>query len=289
MPVVSRVDPRALAAAHRRLAESYLRQQEALGCIRPEWRFAWVDAGGAIRARVVYWGLPGAEQPCLLDVVLGDDDQATTELLATSLRDLAIGTIDYQPTRETGADRGADEPPALEACGFALVAIQERLVHSGPAPDVPVMPDVALRSVREVGYDPLIPLSEMVRSATADRATATPADAAGDVAALREAHHDPGWWSIAFAAGSPVGFVLPIRTDGGPVIGDIGVVPAARGRGIGHLLLAHATSATLAVTGRVGADVDEDNRAMLAIATATGFTRYATRAHYARSGAAAFA
>ena len=283
--MVAALDLGSFAAAHQRLTELYLRRQEALGCIRPEWRYAWVDATGAIRARAVFWGLPGADRPLLLDVVLGDDGEATAVLLAAGLRELAIGAIDYQPTRALGAGRGADEPSALEACGFALVATQTRLLHSGPPPAVDALSGVELRAIAEVGYDTLPSLVAEVRRATADRGTGDRTDGDAEVASLRQVAHDPRWWTLAIETGRPVGYVLPIRTDGGPVIGDIGVVPAARGRGIGRLLLAHGTAAVLGETGLVGADVDDQNAAMLAVASSLGFVTVAGRAHWVRTDA----
>jgi GNAT superfamily N-acetyltransferase len=276
------LDLRACAAPHPRLAEAYLERQESLGSIRPEWRFAAVGGGGEILARVSYWGLPAGDAPCLLDVVIGADEQATIELLAHSLGELGIGAIDYQPTRAAGCGRGMDEPSALEACGFALVATQQRLLHRGPPPPVPVISGFALRSVQELAYGDLVPLVAAVRSATADRATFMRPDVAAEIAALRAVAHDPAWWIVACEGDLPVGFVLPIRTDGGPVIGDIGVVPSARGRGVGRMLLAHGTAAVLGETGRVGADVDDANAAMLATASAVGYRAYAARAHYRR-------
>jgi GNAT superfamily N-acetyltransferase len=281
--VVVAPDLGSFAAAHPRLTEAYLRRQDALGCTRPEWRFAWVDATDAIRARAAFWALPGTDRPLLLDVVLGDDDEATAALLAAGLRQLAIGAIDYQVTRALGAGRGADEPAALEACGFALVATQTRLLHSGPPPADDARSGVELRAIAEVGYDALGPLVTAVRRATADRATGERADGDAEVASLRRIAHDPRWWTLAVETGRPVGYVLPVRTDGGPVIADIGVVPSARGRGIGRLLLAHGTAAVLGETGQVGADVDDPNAAMLAAASAVGFRAHAARAHLART------
>jgi hypothetical protein len=282
--VVSGLDlARFAARSHRRLDHGYLRDQETRRSIRPEWRFAWLDAGCEIRARVLYWGLPGADRPCLLDVVLGDDDGATTELLAESLRRLGIGAIDYQATRALGAGRGADEPTALEACGFALVATQRRLCHSGPPPPIRTVSGVDLRSIADVGYEALVPLVAAVRRATADRATTGRTDAPSEIAALRDVAHQPSWWTVAYDDCSPVGFVLPIQTDGGPVIGDIGVVPMARGRGIGCQLLAHGTATMLGESGRVGADVDDGNVAMLATAASVGYIAIAGRAHWVRT------
>ena len=283
MPVVSCLDLDRFATGHRRLTEDYLRRQEALGCIRPEWRFAMLDAGGAIRARATYWGLPGSDRPFLLDVIIADDDDSAAELLAESLRRLRLGAIDYQPTRAPGAGRGPDEPQALEANGFALVATQQRLLHTGPPPAVPVVAGVELRPIVQLGDSVLLPLVIAVRRATADRATGERLDAEGEIAGLRQVAHDPAWWTVACDGGRPVGFVLPVRTDGGPVIGDIGVVPEARGRGIGRLLLAHGTAAVLGETGCVGADVDDQNPAMLATAAAVGYRATGTRAHYRRA------
>jgi GNAT superfamily N-acetyltransferase len=283
--LVAGIDVAAFAATHARLTAAYLTAQERLGCIRPSWRFAWV-AGGAITARVVYWGLRGASAPCLVDVVLGDDDPATTQLLAASLDRLGIGAIDYQPTRTPGAGRSPSvEPAALEACGFALVATQRRLRHAGPAPAVVPVPEITLATADDVGDDALAALIAEVRAATADRATAGGADAAEVVASLRACDHEPAWWTIAIdrRAARPVGFVLPIRTDGDPAIADIGVVPGARGRGLGRLLLAHATAAVLPGAGGVVADVDDDNAAMLAAAARVGYQPFSARAHYVRA------
>jgi GNAT superfamily N-acetyltransferase len=284
--LVAGLDLRAFAAAHPRLAEAYLRQQERLGCVRPSWRFAWVTSAGGIVARVVYWGLPGAVAPCLIDVAIGDES-AIADLLAASLARLGVTTIDYQPTRPLGAGRGVDEPAALEANGFALIATQQRLLHSGPPPRVPVMPGVELPAVHDLGLETLVPLVATVRSATSDRATAARPDPTAEVTALHEAAHDPRWWTVAIDDGVPVGFVLPIRTDGGPVIADIGVVPEARRRGIGRLLLAHGTAVVIGETGRVGADVDDGNAAMLATAFSVGYVAVAARAHWVRTAASA--
>jgi ribosomal protein S18 acetylase RimI-like enzyme len=71
---------------------------------------------------------------------------------------------------------------------------------------------------------------------------------------------DPDLVWIAERSGEPVGFVICLDVDGVGWIGDLGVVKAARGRGVGRALLEHGF-AILAARGRtlVRLNVDSDN------------------------------
>lgn len=79
----------AFVGDHERLTLEYLSDQERLGCVRPDWRFAWLDEQGEILARVAYWAPPGATRPILLDVLLvkAGNDGTAAELLRSSMTD----------------------------------------------------------------------------------------------------------------------------------------------------------------------------------------------------------
>lgn len=262
--------------SHPRLAAAYLAEQERLGCIPPAWRFA---RGGA---RVNYWGLPGADRPMMIDVIVDDDAGGVRELLAASLAALRLAVVDYLADRPPGGERSlVTEPLALEALGFALIAMQVRLEHTAEVGGGELA-GIAIRPAAELSEPALCGLLGAVHSVSLDRATRD-RDPAADLAGLRALDHDPAWWEVAFDGATPIGFVMPTRTpEGAAVIGFIGVTPAARGRGIGRALLARGT-ATLrrdpAVT-RVIADVDAGNAAMRRAAAAVGYVELATRAHY---------
>ncbi|HYU16556.1 MAG TPA: GNAT family protein [Candidatus Acidoferrum sp.] len=279
----------AFAADHPRLAIEYLTHQEELGCLRPEWRFAWMGDDGGLAARVSYWGPPGRARPVVVDLVLTDGEAApVADLLAASLAELSVEEIEYLAERPPGDARSArTEPPALEAVGFRQIATQLRLEHTGRVADVPPPEGVDVRSVREVGHDLLAPLIAAVHEGSADRATRE-GDAAGELRMLRELDHDPAAWEIAFerSTGQAVGFVLPaLSGDGAPVIGFIGVAPRARGRGLGAFLLARGTASLRRHPSgpRVVADVDDENRPMLRAAARVGYVPFAARVHYRRA------
>ncbi len=276
------------AADHDRLRYEYLAEQERLGCVRPDWRFACVADDGKVGARASYWGLPGATRPIELDVLVaaGSEPDAVARLLAFSLNELGLDTIDYLPVRPPGGARPFEtEPAALEAVGFELIAIQRRLEHGGDPPAAaPAPPGTEVCSVADLGYDLLIRLIAAAHESSGDRATRDH-NPVTELATLRQLEHDPAAWEIVSdrVSSRPLGFVLPARTpEGGGVIAFIGVVPDARGRGLGRHLLARGTRSLRcdSASPRVVVDVDDENTPMLCAAASVGYTEFASRAHY---------
>jgi diamine N-acetyltransferase len=276
----------AAEGAHARLLPAYLVEQERMRCIRPEWRFAWMNDEGRIGSRVVMWGPPEAERPPLVDLVYDAGDGGVAALLAEALR--ATGTdgaeVAYLPDRPDSATRvTTTEPTALEAAGFALVATRTRFQHVGsvPARDAPA--GVTIVTATD---ELLLPLLAASAVDSADRGTRD-RDPARELRGLRGLEHDRTWWQVAkdAATGTPLGFVAPTRTpDGGRVIAMIGVAPAARGRGLGSYLLARGTASLRRQSrdARIIADVDDANIAMLKAAAAVGYQPFGGRAHYRR-------
>jgi RimJ/RimL family protein N-acetyltransferase len=87
------------------------------------------------------------------------------------------------------------------------------------------------------------------------------------------------WWRFAYdQAGDLVGFAMPSRNNGGPVVGFLGVLPAHRGHGYAADLLAEIT-ADLADLGaeRIVADTDATNMPMAATFDRLGYRRFGIR------------
>ena len=81
------------------------------------------------------------------------------------------------------------------------------------------------------------------------------------------------WWRVAtLPDGEPVGFVIPAHNDYNPIIAYLGVVPAHRGHGYAHDVLAAGTS-VLARQGvpRIRAATDVGNAPMAAAFARAGY------------------
>jgi diamine N-acetyltransferase len=271
---------------HPRLALPYLADQERRRCIRPEWRFAWMDDDGRFGSRVVFWAGASATQPRLIDIVYDGGDGAVGVVLEQALHALGVADqeVAYVPDRSLVDGRVAQtEPPALEALGFELIATQTRLAHVGPVPARAAPEGITVATATD---DVMLALIPAIAVGSADRATRD-RDAVRELRMLRALDHDRAWWQVAKdqATGEPLGFVAPTRTDdGGHVIAFIGVTPAARGRGLGGYLLARGTASLRrgARDIRIVADVDDSNAPMLRAAAAIGYVPFGRRAHYRR-------
>ncbi len=102
---------------------------------------------------------------------------------------------------------------------------------------------------------------------------------AADVLAGYQANQPdpPLWWLARDPAGVPVGVVLltHVGTPGVLELGYLGVVPAARGRGVGAALLQHAVRSAAAVgVHDLSLSVDERNEPALRLYHRHGFRSY---------------
>jgi len=84
------------------------------------------------------------------------------------------------------------------------------------------------------------------------------------------------WWRIAtLPDGEPVGFVIPAHNGYNPIIAYLGVVPAHRGRGYIHDVLAAGTSVLAAQdVPRVRAATDMGNVPMAAAFAQAGYVTF---------------
>ena len=88
--------------------------------------------------------------------------------------------------------------------------------------------------------------------------------------------HADDWWEVATVEGADAGFVLPTRfaDDGVGTIWHVGVLPAARGRGVGRALLRRGAARLLAEgVERIHCDADAVNAAMLHLFDTEGWDR----------------
>jgi RimJ/RimL family protein N-acetyltransferase len=84
------------------------------------------------------------------------------------------------------------------------------------------------------------------------------------------------WWRIAtLPDGEPVGFVIPAHNGYNPIIAYLGVVPAHRGRGYVHDVLAAGTSLLAAQNvPRIRAATDVGNVPMAAAFALAGYVTF---------------
>ncbi|GLW89947.1 GNAT family N-acetyltransferase [Actinokineospora globicatena] len=259
---------------------------------KPEW--LWVALrGDQLVARAGWWSRPGDEHPLLMDVfdILGDTDDAI-RLVETALAQVV-------PADATPPEYGRFLPPdwreqddvrvsverrvrALESLGAHLLVERLRLEWR---PGTPI-PELSGRLTFRTVADPeeLIDLMTLVLDGTLDAhsrqdlAVKSAREIARDeYSGEFERYNSPReWWKIAtLPDGDPVGFVLPAHNGYNPVISYIGVVPAHRGHGYIHDLLAMGTSVLAAEdVPRIRASTDVDNTPMAAAFAKAGYVTF---------------
>jgi RimJ/RimL family protein N-acetyltransferase len=231
----------------------------AAGRRRPEWMWVAVR-GDHLLARAAWWGRAGDDTPQLLDVL--DLDDSAADRVAVGERLLRTATAAVIPAgtsrprysrnvppdwREVARQVVEDRMTVLERTGAQLFV--ERLRFEWPGTPVPEPSGrLVFRPVRDT--EEILGLMTRVLDGTLD------AHSRDDLARMpaREAavrhfedelahYRSPrDWWRVAtLPGGEPVGFVTPARNDYNPVIGYLAVLPAHRGNGYIHEILAEGT------------------------------------------------
>lgn len=261
----------------------------AAGRRRPEW--LWLALrGDRVVARAGWWSRPGDQHPRLLDIFdIDDGTDDGVRLLMTALpavvpagatpprycRFLPVEWRDQQHTRQAVGDRMA----ALESAGARLFVERLRLEWRPGTPIPGLSGRLTFRPVRDPGE--LIELMTLVLDGTldahsrADLARMTPGEAAqeqyrSELARYASPHE---WWLIAtLPDGEPAGFVIPAHNGYNPIIAYLGVVPAHRGHGYVHDVLAAGTSLLAARNVPwIRASTDVGNGPMAAAFAAAGY------------------
>ena len=278
----------------------YLLNQEVAGDLasgrrRPEW--LWLALrGDRVVARAGWWSPPGDQHPLLMDIFDfnsdGDADDIGVQLLNTALaavvpagatppeygRFLPPDWRDRQDTRQAVEDRMG----ALGRVGAKLFVERLRLEWRRGTPVAELSGRLAFRPVRDPGE--LIELMTLELDGTLDAhgrddlTRVTPSQAA------QEQYHNEleryasphEWWRIAtLPDGDPVGFVIPAHNGYNPIIAYLGVVPAHRGHGYIHDVLAAGTSLLAAQNvPRIRAATDVGNAPMAAAFALAGYVTF---------------
>ena len=264
----------------------------AAGRRRPEW--LWLALrGDRVVARAGWWSRAGDQHPLLMDIfdIDGDIDYGV-RLLKTALavvvpagttppqylRFLPADWREHQHTRQAVDDRMG----VLQRAGAKLFVERLRLEWRPGTPVAELSGRLAFRPVRNPGE--LIELMTLVLDGTLDAHSRDDLTRMTRRQAARERYHDEfesyasphEWWRIAtLPDGEPVGFVIPAHNGYHPVIAYLGVVPAHRGHGYIHDVLAVGTSLLAAQNvPRIRAATDVGNTPMAAAFARAGYVNF---------------
>ena len=260
-----------------------------------QYAHTWVaEEDGRILGTAVWWSFPHAPEPMSLDGLyaasqIPDPCPMWTELVRAARAVAPEG--DYHiflpgGWRDDPAVLAELEPRLAAARAAGLGTTLERLrfewLSSTPVPE---------RSKRltfrtEPDDEAFVRVFMRVAEGTLDFTSQEEIDrlglegyARGDLDLYKQMPGDRSWWKLAYDAdGDLIGFAMPSRNNGGPVVGFLGVVPEHRGHGYADDLLAEIT-ADLADLGaqRITADTDLGNVPMAAAFRRLGYTNFAVR------------
>jgi hypothetical protein len=264
----------------------------AAGRRRPEWLWLALRDGRVV-ARAGWWSRPGDQHPLLMDIFdidTGTDDGV--QLLKTALpavlpadatppeysRFLPADWRDHQHTRQAVEDRMT----ALERVGAKLFVERLRLEWRPGTRLAKPGGRLVFRPVRDPSE--LIGLMTLVLDGTLDAHSRDDLTRMSPSQAAQEHYHDEleryasprGWWRIAtLPDGEPVGFVIPAHNGYNPIIAYLGVVPAHRGHGYVHDVLAEGTRLLAAQNvPRIRAATDAGNAPMVAAFALAGYVTF---------------
>ena len=264
----------------------------AAGRRRPEW--LWLALrGDRVVARAGWWSRVGDQHPLLMDIfdIDGDTDDGVRLLKTAQAAVVPAGAAppqygrflpadwrDHQHTRQAAEDRMG----ALGRAGAKLFVERLRLEWRPGTPVAELSGRLTFRPVRNPGE--LIELMTLVLDGTLDAhsrddlARMTPSQAArGQYHKELERYASPHeWWRIAtLPDGEPAGFVIPAHNGYNPIIAYLGVVPAHRGHGYVHDVLAAGTGLLAAQNvPRIRAATDVGNAPMAAAFALAGYVTF---------------
>ncbi len=264
----------------------------AAGRRRPQW--LWLALrGDRLVARAGWWSRAGDQHPLLMDIfdIDGDTDDGV-RLLKNALpavvpagatppeygRFLPADWRDHQHTRQQVDDRMG----ALERVGAKLFVERLRLEWRSGTPVAELSGRLTFRPVRDPGE--LIELMTLVLDGTLDAHSRDDLTRMTPCQAAQEQYHNEleryasphEWWRIAtLPDGEPVGFVIPAHNGYHAIIAYLAVLPAHRGHGYIHDVLAAGTSLLAAQNApRIRASTDVGNTPMAAAFARAGYVTF---------------
>ncbi|MFB9366459.1 GNAT family N-acetyltransferase [Kitasatospora albolonga] len=269
------------------------------GAYRPEHTWIAEDGEGRLLARAVWWTFPEGDRPLALDCVWTapgvEDRTALAAGLLTAAHDsFRAAGWDLPEWHLFLAPDWRDDPAVSAALDWRLAAagrsglggrLERHRYEWRPGAPVPA-PSGRLVFTAEPDDEVFVELFRRTAEGSIDDDTRRGLARLGAERQARETLDAylrmPGersWWLTAHTPeGEPVGFALPSANQGGPVVGFLGVLPAARGRGYVDELLGEITRFHAARDAeRIGADTDADNLPMAAAFDRAGYHRFGVR------------
>jgi RimJ/RimL family protein N-acetyltransferase len=268
----------------------------AAGHRRPEWLWLALRADRVV-ARAGWWSRAHDRHPLLMDIFDldapdGGDAGDGVRLLERALpavvpagatppqyaRFLPPDWRDHPRSRRAVEDRMG----ALERVGARLFVERLRLEWRPGTPVAELSGRLSFRPVRDAGE--LIDLMTLVLDGTLDAHSRDDLTRMTPRQAAQEQYHNElaryasprGWWQVAtLPEGEPVGVVIPAHNGYNPIIAYLGVVPAHRGRGYIHDVLATGTGLLAAQNvPRIRAATDVGNVPMAAAFARAGYVTF---------------
>jgi len=264
----------------------------AAGRRHPEW--LWLALrGDRVVARAGWWSRAGDRHPLVMDIFdIDGDTEDGVQLLKTALAAVVLaGATPPEYSRFLPADWRGDQQTrqavhdrmgALERAGAKLFIERLRLEWRPGTPVAGHRGRLTFRPVRNPGE--LVELMTLVLDGTLDAHSRddltrmTPRQAAQE-----QYHHEferyasphERWRIATLPDREPAGFVIPAHNGYNPVIAYLGVVPAHRGRGYIHDILAAGTSLLAAQdVPRIRAATDVGNTPMAAAFALAGYVTF---------------
>ena len=231
--------------------------------------------------------------PLVMDIFdIDGDTEDGVQLLKTALAAVVLaGATPPEYSRFLPADWRGDQQTrqavhdrmgALERAGAKLFIERLRLEWRPGTPVAGHRGRLTFRPVRNPGE--LVELMTLVLDGTLDAHSRDDLTRMTPRQAAQEQYHNEferyssphDWWRIAtLPDGDPVGFVIPAHNGYNPIIAYLGVVPAHRGHGYIHDILAAGTSLLAAQdVPRIRAATDVGNTPMAAAFALAGYVTF---------------
>ncbi|TDC23358.1 GNAT family N-acetyltransferase [Kribbella albertanoniae] len=266
------------------------------GHYRHDWTWV-VEENGVIQALAIWWGGSDDAYPYSIDGLYyagdGDPVPTWTELIKHGM---ASRPADAEPPEyhffldgdweSDAAVVAALEPRVKAGAAAGWTAITDRLRYEWLA-EYGLPPRSTRLHFEPADDDAFVDMFMRVSAGSLDAATARDVARLGAEAAAREEVAlyqtmlvgDRRWWRFGYdAEGKLIGFAIPSKNNGGPVVGYLGVLPEHRGHGYIDDLLAEITH-LLAETGaeQIRADTDFGNVPMAKAFERGGYRNFAVR------------
>jgi ribosomal protein S18 acetylase RimI-like enzyme len=274
--------------------EERLQHMLDLGTTKPQWCWAAV-LGGQVVARQVWWCVPGSRVPAGVDLITTTDRRAAWELLQAVRASLGVAEATcelHAPITDPCGpnEQGRMDVRVLEDAGFTFGVARVSVEWTPAAPAHVRRGRLSFQAASEVDEGELIRLFETVAQGSLDHGMIEDRARLGArgeaVTRLGRAlgyRAENGWFRVGRdQSGTLAGYVVPGLAGDAPMIAEIGVAVAHRGKGYADDLLIEGIAVLMGVgAARIVADTDLQNTPMRAAFRRCGYREYRWRDDFA--------